>query len=403
MDIVDVWFESGSTHAFVLEMRGMNWPADLYLEGSDQHRGWFHSSLLESVGTRGVAPFKAVLTHGFTLDEQGRKMSKSLGNTVAPQEVEKQYGADILRLWVMNADITEDQRIGPEILKQQAELYRRLRNTLRWLLGSLDGYTQAEHVPEAEMPELERWVLHRLAELDSLVRGAVQNHDWTGVYPAIHAFCAADLSAFYFDVRKDALYCDRPDSLRRRAARTVLDHLHRCLTTWLAPVLVFTADEAWTARFGEAACVHLQDFYDVPPHWRDDELAAKWGIVRDIRRGITGTLERARAEGAIGASLQAAPTLHLSEAAANLLTAEEWAELAIVSTLRVSTAPAPDGAQAHPERADTAILFAKAGGEKCGRCWKVLPEVGTAAGHPALCLRCADAVDSGLVCKAAAE
>ena len=403
MDIVDVWFESGSTHAFVLEHRGMPWPADLYLEGSDQHRGWFHSSLLESVGTRGTAPFKAVLTHGFTLDEQGRKMSKSLGNTVAPQEVEKQYGADILRLWVMNADATEDQRIGPEILKQTAELYRRLRNTLRWLLGSLDGYTQAEHVPEAEMPELERWVLHRLSELDALVRGAVTTHEWTGVYPAIHTFCSADLSAFYFDVRKDALYCDRPDSIRRRAARTVLDHLHRCLTTWLAPVLVFTADEAWTARFGEHTCVHLQDFYDVPAHWRDEALADKWAIVRDIRRGITGTLDRARAEGVIGASLQAAPTLHLSDAAAGLLTAEEWAELAIVSDLRIAAAPAPAGAQAPPERADTAILFAKADGEKCARCWKVLPEVGSVAAHPALCLRCADAVESGLVCRAAAE
>ena len=234
-DIVDVWFESGSTHAFVLEAGHMPWPADLYLEGSDQHRGWFHSSLLEAVGTRGRAPFKAVLTHGFTMDEQGRKMSKSLGNTVAPQEVENQYGADILRLWVMNTDVTEDQRIGPEILKQTAELYRRLRNTLRWLLGSLAGFSQSEILPEAEMPELERFVLHRIWELDAQLRGAVESHAWSGVYPAIHAFCAADLSAFYFDVRKDALYCDRPDSLRRRAARSVLDHLQRCLTTWLAP------------------------------------------------------------------------------------------------------------------------------------------------------------------------
>ncbi len=259
-DIVDVWFESGSTHAFVLEARGMPWPADLYLEGSDQHRGWFQSSLLEAIGTRGRAPFRAVLTHGFVLDEQGRKMAKSLGNVVAPAAVMAQYGADILRLWVMMSDTAEDLRVGPEILKQQAELYRRLRNTLRWLLGSLAGFTPAERVPEAEMPELEAWVLHRIAELDAALRGAVASHDWTGVYPAIHAFCAADLSAFYFDVRKDALYCDRPDSLRRRAARTVLDHLHRCLATWLAPVLCFTAEEAWRARFGEDGSVHLQTF-----------------------------------------------------------------------------------------------------------------------------------------------
>jgi isoleucyl-tRNA synthetase len=403
MDIVDVWFESGCTHAFVLEQRGLPWPADLYLEGSDQHRGWFHSSLLEAVGTRGTAPFKAVLTHGFTLDEQGRKMSKSLGNTIAPQEVEKQYGADILRLWVMNTDITEDQRIGPEILKQQAELYRRLRNTLRWLLGSLDGFSPAEHLPEAEMPELERWVLHRLAELDALLRRAVEMHDWAGVYPAIHAFCAADLSAFYFDVRKDSLYCDRPDSVRRRAARTVLDHLHRCLATWLAPVLVFTADEAWTARFGEAACVHVQDFPDIPPRWQDEALALRWAEIRDVRRAITASLERARAEGSIGASLQAAPVLHLPPDSAGLLPDAEWAELAIVSDLTVSTTPAPEGAFRHPDRPDVAVAFVRASGEKCARCWRVLPEVGSVGAHPALCLRCADAVTSGLVYRAAAE
>ena len=221
MDIVDVWFEAGSTHAFVLEARDLPWPADLYLEGSDQHRGWFQSSLLEAVGTRGVAPFKAVLTDGFVMDEQGRKMSKSLGNVTAPQEVADKYGVDILRLWVMMSDTSEDLRIGPEILKQQVELYRRLRNTLRWLLGSLAGFTEAERVAYADMPELEKWVLHRLTELDARIRAAVQSYDWTGVYPELHNFCATDLSAFYFDVRKDAIYCDRPDSRAppRRAHR----------------------------------------------------------------------------------------------------------------------------------------------------------------------------------------
>ena len=264
MDIVDVWFESGSTHAFTLEARGLPWPADLYLEGSDQHRGWFQASLLEAVGTRGRAPFKAVLTHGFVLDEQGRKMSKSLGNVTAPQTVTDQYGADILRLWVMSSDTSEDLRIGPEILKQQAELYRRLRNTLRWILGSLSGFTEAEAVAYEALPELERWVLHRLTELDGLVRRATESYDWTGVYPAIHNFCAGDLSAFYFDVRKDAIYCDRPDAARRRAARTVLDQVQRCLTIWLAPVLVFTAEEAWTERFGAGASVHLQALPTLP-------------------------------------------------------------------------------------------------------------------------------------------
>ena len=288
-DIVDVWFESGCTHGFALAGRGQPWPADLYLEGSDQHRGWFQHSLLEAIGTRGAAPFRAVLTHGFVLDEAGRKMSKSLGNVTAPQEVTDKLGADILRLWVMNADTTEDLRIGPEILKQQAELYRRLRNTLRWLLGSLDGWDDAEGVPDAALPELERWVLHRLAELDARLRTAIATHEWTGVYPDIHAFCAADLSAFYFDVRKDVLYCDPLSSPRRRAARTVLDRLHRCLATWLAPVLAFTAEEAWTARFGEDGSVHLQAFPTVPAGWRDDALAARIAAQRGRpRRGHGG-------------------------------------------------------------------------------------------------------------------
>ena len=389
MDIVDVWFESGSTHAFVLENRHLPWPADLYLEGSDQHRGWFHSSLLESVGTRGVAPFKAVLTHGFTLDESGRKMSKSLGNVTAPQEVWDKYGADILRLWVMNTDITEDQRIGPEILKQTAELYRRLRNTLRWLLGSLDGFAPHEHLPEAEMPELERWVLHRLWELNDQLRGAVESHDWTGIYPAIHTFCSSDLSAFYFDIRKDALYCDRPDSVRRRAARTVLDHLHRSLCTWLAPVLVFTAEEAWTARFGEDHSVHLVDFADVPDRWRDDELGEKWARIRARRGEATTALETMRRDGKIGASLLATVSLALPEGEEGLLDSAEWAEVLIVSGASVS-------------RADTAgVVTGIAPGEKCQRCWKVLPEVGHDHAHPGLCRRCADAVESGLVCKPA--
>ncbi|OQW56069.1 MAG: isoleucine--tRNA ligase, partial [Proteobacteria bacterium SG_bin9] len=360
MDIVDVWFESGSTHAFVLPDHGLPFPADLYLEGSDQHRGWFHSSLLESVGTNGVAPFKAVLTHGFTLDEQGRKMSKSLGNVTAPQEVMKQYGADILRLWVMNADVTEDQRIGPEILKQQAELYRRIRNTLRWLLGSLAGFDEAtETVPYAELPELERWVLHRLTELDARIRRAAEDYDWTGVYPEVHNFCATDLSAFYFDIRKDALYCDAADSHRRRSARTVLDVLHRCLSAWLAPVLVFTAEEAWLARFpDENGSVHLTDFPLVPAGWRDEALAAKWQRVREIRREVTRVLEAQRAAGTIGASLQAAPVLRLPAAEQDLLTPEEWAGVCIVSGL---TLQAADGA-------GTAVEFAPAPGAKCDRC-----------------------------------
>ena len=391
MDIVDVWFESGSTHAFVLEKRGLPWPADLYLEGSDQHRGWFHSSLLEAVGTRGVAPFKAILTHGFVNDEKGRKMSKSLGNTTAPDEVANKFGADILRLWVMSSDTTEDLRIGPEILKQQAELYRRLRNTLRWVLGSLDGFTDAETVPFAEMPELERWVLHRLTEIDTRFRSAVQSYDWTGVYPDLHNFCAVDLSAFYFDIRKDALYCDRPDSLRRRAARTVLDHLHRYLCTWLAPALCFTAEEAWCARFGDDTSVHLELFQTPPAAWHDPALAAKWETIRAIRRRITVPIEEARKANLIGSSLQAAVELPLNADHETLLDDAAWSEIAIVSFVRTV-----------PDTAEPPSRVTPASGEKCVRCWRVLPEVGSNATHPALCLRCSDAVESGLVCKPAA-
>ncbi|GBQ61913.1 isoleucyl-tRNA synthetase [Ameyamaea chiangmaiensis NBRC 103196] len=396
-DIVDVWFESGSTHAFVLGPDGLHFPADLYLEGSDQHRGWFQASLLESVGTRGVAPFRALVTNGFVLDEQGRKMSKSLGNVVAPQDVNDSLGADILRLWVMNSDTNEDLRIGKEILKQQGELYRRLRNTLRWLLGALDGFTEDERVPYAELPELERWVLHRLGELGGLVARAVETHEWVGVYPALHGFCATDLSAFYFDVRKDALYCDAPNDLKRRAARTVLDHLHRCLCTWLAPVLVFTAEEAWSARFGTAESVHLQDFPDLPTHWHDPVLAERWMSLRAVRRILTTEIEVARREGLIGAALQAAIELPLSEAEAALFAGVDWAELAIVSGVDVLVIPG--SASLYLDEAGTGEphgppVVRVASGEKCARCWKVLDEVGQHAAHPTLCLRCAGVVES---------
>ncbi|MCQ8242379.1 isoleucine--tRNA ligase [Rhizosaccharibacter radicis] len=404
-DIVDVWFESGSTHSFVLDQPDaprpeLGFPADLYLEGSDQHRGWFQSSLLESVGTRGVAPFRALVTNGFVLDEQGRKMSKSLGNVVAPQDVNDTLGADILRLWVMNSDTNEDLRIGKEILKQQGELYRRLRNTLRWLLGSLHGFDDAETVAPSEMPELERWVLHRLAELDRIVRRAVDTHQWVGVVPAIHHFCASDLSAFYFDVRKDALYCDGPSSLRRRAVRTVLDRLHRCLCAWLAPVLVFTAEEAWTARFGDASSVHAGSFPEIPELWHDPELGERWVRLRAVRRLVTTAIEGARRDGLIGASLQAAVTLPLAAEEAAEMGALDWAELLIVSGADVRVdpdarplfTPGTGGGSADPGAAfvHRAPEVRVAPGHKCARCWRVLPEVGDAPAS--LCRRCEDVV-----------
>ncbi len=386
-DIVDIWFESACTNVFTLIDRGLPWPADLYLEGSDQHRGWFQTSLLEGIGSRGQAPFRAILTTGFTLDDRGRKMSKSLGNVTRPDSITKEYGADILRLWVMNTDVSEDQRIGREILKQQAELYRRLRNTLRWLLGALEGFSDAECVSYAAMPELERYILHRVAELDTRLRHAVATHEWTGVYADIHNFCSADLSAFYFDVRKDALYCDRPDAPRRRAARTVLDVLHRCLTTWLAPVLCFTAEEAWCARFGEEDSVHLQSFPAVPDEWRNTDLAARWLLIRDARKALTGGIELLRGSGIIGSSLQASVDLALTSAYEGMLDPDDWKDLAIVSALSVS-ASSTEFIHVH------AIV---APGEKCARCWRVLPEVGSVAAHPTLCLRCTDAVEHASV------
>ena len=265
-DILDVWFDSGSTHAFVLEGNpDLTWPAAMYLEGSDQHRGWFHSSLLESCGTRGRAPYDSVLTHGFALDEQGRKMSKSFGNVVSPQDVIKQSGADILRLWVAASDYSDDLRIGPEILKTSVDTYRKLRNTLRWMLGALNHERDSDRVTYAESPELERLILHRLWEVGQQVREGYETYDFKRVFAALMQFMTSDLSAFYFDVRKDALYCDPISSVTRRASLTVIDILFDRLVRWLAPLIPFTTEEAWLLRHpGEDQSVHLQNFADVP-------------------------------------------------------------------------------------------------------------------------------------------
>ncbi|MGE5269695.1 MAG: isoleucine--tRNA ligase [Thiohalocapsa sp.] len=404
-DIIEVWFDSGSTHAFVLEQRPeLQWPASLYLEGSDQHRGWFHSSLLESCGTRGRAPYEAVLTHGFVLDEQGRKMSKSLGNVIAPQDVMKQSGADILRLWVVASDYAEDLRIGPEILKHMSEAYRRLRNTLRYLLGALDGFQPAEAVPAAEMPELERWVLHRLAELDLAVRQAIADYDFHAMFTALHNFCAVDLSAFYFDIRKDRLYCYAADDRARRAARTVMDHTFDCLVRWLAPILCFTAEEAWLARHGERPgdSVHLQLFPELPAGWHDPSLAERWAALRDLRRVVTGGLELERAAKRIGSSLQAAVEVFVPPDLAALLRGVDLAELCITSAASVTVAAPPTEAFTLPEIAGIGVVVRPAAGERCERCWRVLPEVGHVAGHDDLCRRCADVIDRSAFPAAAA-
>jgi len=400
-DIIEVWFESGSTHAFVLERRpDLKWPADLYLEGSDQHRGWFHSSLLESCGTRGRAPYDAVLTHGFVLDEQGRKMSKSLGNVTAPQDVVSQHGADILRLWVVASNYSEDLQIGPDIIKSTVDSYRRLRNTLRYLLGALNGFAASERVEPKEMPELERYVLHRLWQLDRAVRAGCAEYDFHRVYTELHQFCAVDLSAFYFDIRKDALYCDRPEAKRRRACRTVLDQVFRCLTAWLAPFLSFTAEEAWLCRASDAGktaedSVHLRLFPDLPEAWRDDALSERWEKIRAARRVVTGALEVERAAKRIGSALQAAPEISVGPAFQTVLGGVDFAEVANTSRARVHAIAAGadvPGAFALPDVPEVLVVPRLAQGHKCERCWKVLPEVGEPPAKPGLCLRCTEAV-----------
>jgi isoleucyl-tRNA synthetase len=394
-DIVEVWFDSGSTHSFVLERRPeLKWPASLYLEGSDQHRGWFQSSLLEACGTRGRAPYEAVLTHGFVLDEDGRKMSKSLGNVVAPQQVIRQSGADILRLWVVGSDYTEDIRIGPEILKRQTDIYRRLRNTLRYLLGALDGFCAAEAVGIEAMPETERWVLHRLSEIDRLVRHSIEAFDFHNLFTALHNFCAIDLSAFYFDMRKDRLYCDAPQDPRRRAVRTVLDRCFECLVRWLAPVVAFTAEEAWLARHGDRPgnSVHLERFLDLPAEWHDEALGERWARLRDLRRVVTGAIEVERAAKRLGASLEAAVELFVPADLGELLLGVDLAELCIASSGTVRVGPVPEGAFTLPDIPQVGACITSAPGLRCERCWRVLPEVGRVPGHDDLCRRCAEIV-----------
>jgi len=395
-DILDVWFDSGSTHSFVLEGRDDQiWPASVYLEGSDQHRGWFHSSLLEACGTRGRAPYEAVVTHGFVVDGEGKKMSKSSGNVVAPQKIIDQYGADILRLWVMASDYSEDLRMSDDILRHQTDAYRRLRNTLRYLIGNLADFEESEKLDPAELPELERWVLHRLWEMDGDIRRNCEDFNFHAVFTALHNFCAVELSAFYFDVRKDSLYCDTKQSDRRRAARTVLDIVFDCLTAWLAPFLCFTADEAWRARHpGEAESVHLRDFPAIPQGWRDDALAEKWAKFRTLRRVVTGALEIKRADKTIGSSLQGAATLYATEDYRALCDGLDLPELFITSEARFAEGDVPEDAFQLDEVPGIGVVIDMAAGEKCARCWQVLPEVGASSEHGDICARCGDAVDA---------
>jgi len=340
-----------------------------------------------------------VLTHGFVLDEDGRKMSKSLGNVIAPDDVMKQSGADILRLWVVASDYAEDLRIGPEILKHMGDAYRRLRNTLRYLLGALAGFSPNEAMPEADMPELERWVLHRLAELDRAVRSAIADYDFHGMFTALHNFCAVDLSAFYFDIRKDRLYCDAADDPARCATRTVMDRTFDCLARWLAPVLCFTAEEAWLARHGDAPdrSIHLELFPEVPQAWHDPVLGERWTELRELRRVVTGALEVERAAKRIGSSLQAAVDIYVPERLLPLLREVDLAELCITSSGTAHAGTPAEGAFILPDAPGISVIVGLADGARCERCWRVLPEVGHIPRHDDLCQRCADVLDRGTV------
>jgi isoleucyl-tRNA synthetase len=377
----------------------------MYLEGSDQHRGWFHSSLIESCGTRGRAPFDVVLTHGFVLDEQGRKMSKSTGNVTAPQDVIRQSGADILRMWVCASDYADDLRIGPEILKTTADTYRKLRNTMRWMLGSLAHFHEDERVAFEKMPELERLMLHRLAELDELVRQAYADFDYKRIFAALSAFMTSDLSAFYFDIRKDALYCDPYSSLTRKASLTVIDDLFRCTVTWLAPMLCFTAEETWMSRYGnDAKSVHLETFPEVPANWRDDKLAEKWRKVRTVRRAVTGALELERAGKRIGSSLEAHPIVHVSNAELYEAVLDvDLAEICITSAATLVNDEGPADAFRQPDVAGVAVVPNLAEGTKCARSWKILTTIGADPAYPDVSPRDAQALREWETMRKAAE
>uniref|UniRef100_UPI0025CF9FEF class I tRNA ligase family protein n=1 Tax=uncultured Sphingomonas sp. TaxID=158754 RepID=UPI0025CF9FEF len=372
-DILDVWFDSGSTHAFVIEARyGEGTRANLYLEGSDQHRGWFQSSLLESCGTRGRAPYDAVLTHGFALDGQGRKMSKSLGNVVDPLKIIGESGADILRIWTASTDYFEDVRIGKEVLATASDSYRKLRNTFRYLLGALDGFTEEERISFDAMPELERYVLARLTALDTELRRAAEAFEFNRYLRALTDFANEDLSAFFFDIRKDSLYCDAATDPKRRSYRTVLDILFHALVRYAAPILCFTAEEVWQSRFpSEDGSVHLLEWPELPQLGEDEALMARWTEIRGLRAQVTEAIEPLRREKTVRSSNEAevtVPSLPLEPHA--------LAEAFIVADVSLAETVSVTRTEKH----------------KCGRCWRHLPDV-SADGE--LCGRCAEVVAHG--------
>ena len=380
-DIVEVWFDSGSTHSFVLEKRkDLKWPADMYLEGSDQHRGWFHSSLLESCGTRGKAPFKSILSHGFVVDGKGMKMSKSMGNVISPEDILKNYGADILRVWASASDYSEDLRIDKNILIQHAESYRKIRNTFRFMLGNLkDNFEKQdfEKINLAELDELEQFILHKLYLIGNSVTENLKNYNFHKLYKELLNFCALDLSSFYFDIRKDVLYCDSLNSKKRKNCVTVLNIILESLLKWFAPILVFTTEEIYSLVNKKNESIHENSFVKIPKNWKNDKLYEKWSNLFEIKQETNVAIEEKRASKEIGSSLEAEIKLSINKEKFELLNDIDLAEYFIVSKAEKKLS----------EKDEFKIEVSKAKGKKCERCWKILENK---------CTRCSNLAGSKL-------
>ncbi len=388
-DVVEVWFDSGSTHAFCLEQRSdLKWPASMYLEGSDQHRGWFHSSLLESSGTRGQAPYESVLTHGFVVDGKGRKMSKSLGNVISPDDILKQYGVDILRLWVVASDYYDDLKLDKGILQSQAESYRRIRNTFRFLIGNLNDFNKNEIINEEDFPELEKYLLHRLWEVDQVVKKCVSSFNFHLMFTTLLNFCSNDLSSFYFDIRKDVIYCDKPSSKKRRSSRTLLNIIFNYLVRWFAPSISFTTEEAWKAM-GNSTSIHLEDFLSCDIKYQNNNINEKWSIVKNIRKVATGSIEKIREDKIIRSSLEAHLDIYVSQEIFLKIQDVSFNEIAITSSYKLNIIKENTSGFELEDIPNTKVKASKSNGYKCQRCWKYEDHLI----NEEICERCHEAIN----------
>ena len=387
-DVVEVWFDSGSTHSYVLETRDdLQWPASMYLEGSDQHRGWFHSSLLESCGTRGRAPFESILSHGFVVDGKGRKMSKSIGNVISPDEIINKYGADILRIWVVASDYSEDLKIDNQIINYQIDSYRKIRNTIRFLLGNLNNFTVNDAVELEQMPDLEKYILNKISQMNNELKSLVQKHDYHGIFVKLLNFCTLDLSAFYFDIRKDSLYCDGKDSLKRRSVSTCLHILFDFLSKWFSPIISFTSEEAWQSRHQDnSTSILSQTITEKDFTYSNSNLENTFDELKRVRKSVTAALEIKRNEKLIGSSLQAKAIIYIPSEIKQKLSTLNLAEMCIVSDVEIRDIAEKTPTSMNFEEEDIFVDISLAEGDKCQRCWTILPEVKDSQDH--LCSRC---------------